>query len=161
MRRVRIILYVVMPLSEPLGGSLDVNASVASQTPEDFTAHPEMHPLIHIVHLIRHGATCMSLILRLREELNLQQLHPDTEGVNLQVIPQMTKGMRQHVGCVWIMLYVVTPLSEPLGGILNVNASVTSQTPEDFTAHPEMHSLNHIIHLIRHGATCISLTLFF
>jgi hypothetical protein len=77
------MLYVVTPLSEPLGGSLDVNASVASQTPEDFIAHPEMHPLIHIVHLIRHGAMCMSLILRIREELNLWQLHPDTESVNL------------------------------------------------------------------------------
>ena len=35
---------VVTLLSKPLGGSLDVNASVASQTPEDFTAHPKMHP---------------------------------------------------------------------------------------------------------------------
>ncbi len=56
------MLYVVMPLSKPLGVSLDVNATVASQTPEDFTAHLEMHPLKHIIHLIRHGATCMSLI---------------------------------------------------------------------------------------------------
>ena len=67
--------------------------------------------------------------------------------------------MRRHVRRVWIMLYVVTPLSKPLRGSLDVNASVASQTPEDFTAHPEMHSLKHIIHLIRHGATCISLTL--
>ncbi len=59
------MLYVVTPLSEPLGGSLDVNASVASQTPEDFTAHQEMHPLKHIIHLIPHGATCMSIIFRL------------------------------------------------------------------------------------------------
>ncbi len=77
------MFYVVTPLSKPLGGSLDVNESVASQTPEDFTAHPEIHPLMHIVHLIRHGATCMRLILRLREELNLRQLHPVTERVNL------------------------------------------------------------------------------
>ncbi len=67
--------------------------------------------------------------------------------------------MRQHVGRVWIMLYVVTQLSEPLEGSLSVKASVASQTPEDFTAHPEMHPLKHIIHLIHHGATCISLTL--
>ena len=49
------MLYVVTPLSEPLGESLDVNASVASQTPEDFTAHPEMHPLKHIIHIIAMG----------------------------------------------------------------------------------------------------------
>jgi hypothetical protein len=28
-------------------GSLDVNGCVASQTPEDFTTHLEMHPLKH------------------------------------------------------------------------------------------------------------------
>ena len=36
-----------MPLSITLGGSPDVNRCVASQTPEDFTTHVEMHPLKH------------------------------------------------------------------------------------------------------------------
>ena len=80
------MLYVVTPLSKPLGGSLDVNASVASQTPEDFTEHLEMHLLKHIIHLIFHGATCMRLILQLKEEQNLRQLHLDTKSMNLQVI---------------------------------------------------------------------------
>jgi hypothetical protein len=43
-----------MPLSITPGGSLGVNGSVASQTPENFTAHPEMHPLKHIPSLITH-----------------------------------------------------------------------------------------------------------
>ena len=81
--RVWIMLYVVTPLSEPLGGSLNMNASVASQTPEELTAHLEMHPLKHIIHIIPHEASCMSLILRLREEQNLLQLHSDTKSVNL------------------------------------------------------------------------------
>jgi hypothetical protein len=38
----------VTPLSKPQGGSLDVTESVASQILEDFTTHPEMHPLRHI-----------------------------------------------------------------------------------------------------------------
>ncbi len=54
-------------VEQALGGSLDVNASVSSQTPEDFTTHPEMHPLKHIIHFIRHGVTCISLTLRLLE----------------------------------------------------------------------------------------------
>jgi hypothetical protein len=52
----KIVLYAVTPLSEtgvtplskPQGGSPDVKASVASQIPEDFIAHLEMHPLRHI-----------------------------------------------------------------------------------------------------------------
>ncbi len=43
-----------MPLSITPGGSPGVNGSVASQTPEDFTAHPEMHPLKHIPSLTKH-----------------------------------------------------------------------------------------------------------
>ena len=86
------MLYAVTLLNKPLGGSLDVNASVASQTPEDFTAHQEMHPLKHIVHLIRHGAMCKIQTLHLLEEPKLRQLHPDTKSVNLQVIPQNTEG---------------------------------------------------------------------
>jgi hypothetical protein len=41
-----------MPLSVTPGGIPDVNGSVAFQTLEDFTAHPEMHPLKHIPSLI-------------------------------------------------------------------------------------------------------------
>ena len=85
------MLYVVTPLSKPLGGSMDVNASIASQTLEDFTAHPEMHPLKHIIHPICHGATCIVLILHQLEEPKLQQLHPDIKSMNLQVIPQNTE----------------------------------------------------------------------
>ncbi len=103
------MLYVVTPLSEPLGGSLDVIASVASQTPEDFTAHPEMHPFNYITslgeangkrpfapetkltythkHLIRHGATCISLTIRLQEEPKLRLLPTYTKGKNLLNIP--------------------------------------------------------------------------
>jgi hypothetical protein len=77
------VLYVVTPLSKPIGGSLDVNASVALQTPEDFTAHPEMHPLKHIICHIRQGATCVSLILHLLEEPKLRQLPTYTKGMNL------------------------------------------------------------------------------
>ncbi len=42
------------PLSITPGGSLVVNGCVTSQTPEDFTAHPEMHPLKHIPSLMTH-----------------------------------------------------------------------------------------------------------
>jgi hypothetical protein len=38
----------IIPLSKPQGGSPDVIESVASQTPEDFTTHLEMHPLRQI-----------------------------------------------------------------------------------------------------------------
>ncbi len=81
------MLYVITLLSKPLGGSLNVNASVASQTLEDFTAHPEMHPLKHIIHLIRHGATSISLTLRLLEEPKLRLLPTYTKGKNLLNIP--------------------------------------------------------------------------
>ena len=58
--RSEIVFYAVMPLSktavtplsEPPGGNLDVIASVASQIPEDFTTHPEMHPPRHIHHTV-------------------------------------------------------------------------------------------------------------
>jgi hypothetical protein len=39
---------------------------------------------------------------------------------------------------------VVMPLSKPHEGSRDVKASVTSQIPEDFTAHLEMHPLGHI-----------------
>ena len=38
---------MVAPLSKPQGGNPDVIESVPSQTPEDFNALLEMHPLIH------------------------------------------------------------------------------------------------------------------
>ena len=85
--RVWIILYVVMPLREPIGRSLEVNAIVASQTPEDFTAHLEMHFLKHIILLIRHGATFISLTLHLLEEPKLRLLPTYTKGMNLLKIP--------------------------------------------------------------------------
>ena len=91
-----IVVYVVMPLSktavtplsEPRGGSPDVKASVASQIPEDFTAHLEMHPLRHIHHL----ATCTILILHHLKELKLHQVPPKSIEMNLQDIPQNTEG---------------------------------------------------------------------
>ncbi len=43
-----------MPLRVTPGGSPVVNGCVAYKTPEDFTAHPEMHPLKHIPSLITH-----------------------------------------------------------------------------------------------------------
>jgi hypothetical protein len=85
------VLYKT-PLSVTPGGSPDVNGCVASQTPEDFTTHLEMHPLKHTTILITllgnqdlivgslqeealkktplgvtciyHGATCLNPILR-------------------------------------------------------------------------------------------------
>jgi hypothetical protein len=92
----KIVLYAVMPLSEtavtplskPRGGSPDVKASVASQTPEDFTTHLEMHPLIHIHHL----AMCTILILHRLEELKLRQVPSGSIEMNLQDIPQNTEG---------------------------------------------------------------------
>ena len=84
------MLYVVTLLSKPLGGSLDVNASVATQTPEDFTAHLEMHPWKQIIRHIRQCATCISLILHLLEETKLRQLPTDTKGMNLLYVQQHT-----------------------------------------------------------------------
>ncbi len=91
-----IVVYVVMPLSktavmplsEPQGGSPDVKASVASQIPEDFTTHLEMHPLRHIHHL----AMCTILILHHIKELKLRQVHSKSIEMNLQDIPQNTEG---------------------------------------------------------------------
>ncbi len=78
---------VVTPLSEPQGGSPDVKASVASQIPEDFTAHLEMHPLRHIHHL----STCTILILHYLKELKLRQVRSESIKMNLQDIPQNTE----------------------------------------------------------------------
>jgi hypothetical protein len=78
----------VTPLSEPQGGSPDVKASVASQIPEDFTAHLEMSPLRHIHHL----ATCTILILHHLRELKLRQVPSESIEMNLQDIPPNTKG---------------------------------------------------------------------
>jgi hypothetical protein len=78
----------VTPLSKPRGGSPDVKASVASQIPEDFTAHLEMHPLRHIHHL----ATSTILILHHLKELKLCQVPSKSIEMNLQDIPQNTEG---------------------------------------------------------------------
>ncbi len=91
-----IVVYAVMPLSEtvvtplskPRGGSPDVKASVASQIPEDFTTHLEMHPLRYIHHL----ATCTILILHHLKELKLRQVPSKSIKMNLQNIPQNTEG---------------------------------------------------------------------
>jgi hypothetical protein len=79
---------MVTLLSKPRGGSPDVKASVASQIPEDFTAHLEMHPLRHI----RHLATCTILILHHLEEPKLRQMPSGSIKINLQDIPQNTEG---------------------------------------------------------------------
>ncbi len=91
-----IVVYAVMllsktavtPLSKRQGGSPDVKATVASQIPEDFTAHLEMHTLRHIHHL----ATCTILILHHLKELKLRQMRSESIEMNLQDIPQNTEG---------------------------------------------------------------------
>jgi len=92
----KIVLYAVTPLSEtgvtplsePQGVSPDVKASVASQIPEDFTAHLEMHPLRHIHHL----ATCTKEIVHHLEERKLHQVPSTSIAMSLQDIPQNTEG---------------------------------------------------------------------
>jgi hypothetical protein len=75
-------------LSKPRGGSPDVKASVASQIPEDFTAHLEMHPLRHIHHL----ATCTKEILHHLKERKLHQVPSTSIAMSLRDIPQNTEG---------------------------------------------------------------------
>jgi hypothetical protein len=92
-----------MPLSLTPGGSPDVNRCVASQTPEDFTAHLEMHPLkqgslqekvlkrmLLGVTRIRLGATCLNPNLRCLEE-PWQPMPKKTNHTSLQGVPQNTK----------------------------------------------------------------------
>ncbi len=78
----------VTPLSEPQGVSPDVNASVASQIPEDFTAHLEMHSLRHI----HHSAMCTKEILHLLKERKLLQEPSSSIAMSLQNIRQNTEG---------------------------------------------------------------------
>jgi hypothetical protein len=78
----------VTPLSEPQGVSPDVKASVASQIPEDFTAHLEMHSLRHI----HHSATCTKEILHLLKERKLHQEPSSSIAMSLQDIRQNTEG---------------------------------------------------------------------
>ncbi len=92
----KILLYAVTPLSKttvtllskPWGRSLYVKASVPSQLLEDFTAHPEMHPLRHI----HHGARCIILIIHHPKEPKLGQLPFGSIKMNLQDNPQNTEG---------------------------------------------------------------------
>jgi hypothetical protein len=51
-----------MPLSVTPGGSPDVSRCVASQTPDDFTAHLEMHPLKHLLYRIQFQCGVMYII---------------------------------------------------------------------------------------------------
>ena len=86
------------------GGSLDVNGCVASQTPEDFAAHLEMHPLtqgslqeevlkkmllgVTRIHL---DATCLNPNLHPLEEPKWP-MPTKTNHTSLQGVPQNTKG---------------------------------------------------------------------
>ncbi len=93
-----------MPLSVTPGGSPDVNGCVASQTPEDFTAHLEMHPLkqgslqeevlkktlLGITH-IRLGALCLNPSLCCLEEPKWPPMPTKTNHTSLQGVPQNTK----------------------------------------------------------------------
>jgi hypothetical protein len=78
----------VTPLSKPQRVSPDVKASVASQIPEDFTAHLEMHFLRHIHHL----ATCTKEILHHPKERKLHQEPSLSIAMSLQGIPQNIEG---------------------------------------------------------------------
>ncbi len=93
-----------MPLSVTPGGSLDVNGCVASQTPEDFTAHLEMHPLkqgslqeevlkktLLGITRICHGATCLNPSLHCLEEPKWPPMPTKTNHTSLQGVPQNTK----------------------------------------------------------------------
>jgi hypothetical protein len=93
-----------MLLSVTPGGSPDVNGCVASQTPEDFTAHLEMHPLkqgsfqeevlkktlLGATHICL-GATCLNPSLRRLEEPKWLPMATKTNHTNLQGVPQNTK----------------------------------------------------------------------
>ncbi len=181
----KIVLYAVMllsktavmPLSEPQGASLDVKASVASQIPEDFTAHLEMH----LLRPIRRGHTSLKIVLYAEMPLSKTAVTPLSNprggslDVKASVASQIPEDFTAHLEMhplrhiqrghmsMTIVVYVVmplsetavTPLSNPRGGSPDVKVSVASQIPEDFTAHPEMHPLRHIHHL----ATCTILIL--
>jgi hypothetical protein len=181
----KIVLYAVMPLSKtavtplskPQVASPDVKGSVASQIPEDFTAHLEMHPLRHI----RRGHTSFKIVLYVEMPLSKTTVTPLSKprggsldvkaSVAFQIPEDFTAHLEMHFlrhirrghMSMTIVVYAVmplsktavTPLSKPRGGSLDVKASVTSQIPEDFTAHLEMHPLRHIHHL----ATCTILIL--
>ena len=87
----QIVLYAVTLLRKPLGGCLDVNASATSQTPENFNAHPAMHPLKDIICHVCRGAMCINLILHFLEEPKLRQSPADTKGMDLLNIPYYTE----------------------------------------------------------------------
>jgi hypothetical protein len=92
-----------MPLSVTPRGSPDVNGCVASQTPEDFPAHLEMHPLkqgslqeevlkktLLGITRIRLDATCLNPILCL-DQPKRPPMPTKTNLKSLQGIPQNTK----------------------------------------------------------------------
>jgi hypothetical protein len=103
----KIVLYAVMllsktavtPLSEPQGASLDVKASVASQIPEDFTAHLEMHPLRHI----RRGHTSLKIVLYAEMPLRKTTVTPLSEpqggslDVKASVASQIPEDFTAHL----------------------------------------------------------------
>jgi hypothetical protein len=173
----KIVLYAVMllsetavtPLSKPQGGSPDVKAGVASQIPEDFTAHLEMHPMRHIQRWHAVMPLSKTTVMPLSEPRGGS---PDVKAsVASQILEDFTAHLDMHLlrhiqrghMSMTIVVYAVMPLSEiavmqlskPRGGSPDVKASVASKIPEDFTAHLEMHPSRHIHHL----ATCTILIL--
>ncbi len=81
-----------------------MNGCVASQTPEDFAAHLEMHPLTQGslqeevlkkmllgVTCIRLGATCLNPSLCCLEEPKWPPMPTKTNHTSLQGVPQNTK----------------------------------------------------------------------
>ncbi len=84
-----------MPLSVTSGGSPDVSSCVASQTPEDFTAHLEMHPLKHLLYRFHFqcGVVYISQILHHPNEPRLQQL-PTNRYFIIQSVKHSTKHKR-------------------------------------------------------------------
>ncbi len=92
-----------MPLSVTPGGSPDVNGCVTSQSPEDFTARLEMHPLkqgslqeevlnktLLGITRIRLGAACLNPSLCHLEEPKWPPIPTMTNHSRLQGIPQNT-----------------------------------------------------------------------
>jgi hypothetical protein len=172
-----IVLYAVMPLSKtavtplskPQGGSPDVKASVASQIPEDFAAHLEMHPLRHIRRWHAVMPLCKTAVMPLskprggrpgvKASVASQILEDFTAHLEMHLLRHIQRGHMSMTIVVYAVLLLsktaVTPLSKPQGGSPDVKESVASQIPEDFTAHLKMHPLRHIHHL----ATCMILIL--
>jgi hypothetical protein len=111
----KIVLYAVMPLSKTAVMLSSKPQGASPDVKASVTSQIPEHFTAHLeMHPLRH-------IRRGRTSLKIV----------LYVEMPLSKTM-------------VTPLSEPQGGSLDVKASTTSQIPEDFTAHLEMHPLRHI-----------------